>query len=86
MQDKILNNKLLAKNENGELTEYEILAIITLDSGMYIAFTDGKLDSNEKISLRINSLFYNEDNSITLDTIDQEELVNVLEKLKERLK
>ena len=74
-----MNNTIVINNK-----EYEIIAYIPIDSGNFVVYTDGKQLENGQVALYVNriSLDYNE---ILFDDLDNDDVVKVINELKERL-
>lgn len=73
------DNKIIINDK-----EYEIIAYIQIESGNFIVYTDNKQLENNKVALYINRVS-KENEEIVLDEVDNEEVTQVIEKLKERL-
>lgn len=79
MDEEKKNNKIIINEK-----EYEIVSYISIDCGNFIVYTDGKELENERIALYINRVS-KENDEIVLDTIENEEVLEVIKSLKERL-
>ena len=78
------DRKIYITDENGEKKEYEVLSYITIEDGDFVVYTDNKQLNNGQILIYVNSII--EENGETIfDEVDDEELVKVIEELKERL-
>ena len=64
--------------------EYEIISYITIDSGNFIAYTDGKQLENGQVALYVNRVSQ-EKEEVIFDEVDDEEVMQVINALKERL-
>lgn len=64
--------------------DYEIIAYINLDIGNYIIYTNGKTFDNGQIALYVNRICL-DNNEVVLDSVENEELLKVMEVLRERL-
>lgn len=65
--------------------EYEIVSYIKNENGNYLVYTDGKVLENNNIALYVNLVII-ENGEITLESIEDDEVLSVIESLKERLK
>lgn len=75
----VTENKILI---NGK--EFEVISYMTLDSGNFIVYTDGKQLDDGRISLYVNRVSEVEDETV-LEDVNNEELTLVIEKMKERV-
>ncbi|MBE6149809.1 MAG: hypothetical protein E7170_03710 [Firmicutes bacterium] len=75
----VTENKILI---NGK--EFEVISYMTLDSGNFIVYTDGKQLDDGRISLYVNRVSEVEDETV-LEEVNNEELTLVIEKMKERV-
>lgn len=75
-----MNNNKIVINEK----EYEIISYLTLDIGNFIVYTDGKELNNGRIALYVNRVS-KENDEIIFDEIDNDEMMKVINILKERL-
>ena len=74
-----MNNKIIINDK-----EYEVVAYVTIDIGNFIVYTDGKTFSNGQVVLYVNRLSsYN--GEVVFDEVENDELVQVINSLKERL-
>ena len=73
------DNKIIINDK-----EYEIISYVTIDSGNFIVYTDGKQFENGQIALYVNCVSMRDD-EVFFDDVDDEELVQVINFLKERL-
>lgn len=64
--------------------EYEIISYVTLDSGNFIVYTDGKELENGQVVLYVNRVSQ-ENDEIFFDEVDDEEVMQVINELKGRL-
>lgn len=64
--------------------EYEVVAYVTIDIGNFIVYTDGKTFSNGQVVLYVNRLS-SYDGEVVFDEVENDELVQVINSLKERL-
>lgn len=78
-QDERKDNKIIVNEK-----EYEIISYVNIDSGNFIVYTDEKLLENGQIALYVNRVS-KESEEIIFDEVDNEELMQVIEVLKERL-
>ena len=78
MEQERKDNKII--NEK----EYEIISYISIDSGNFIVYTDSKQLENGQIALYVNRVSQ-ENKEIILDEIEDEEVMQVINALKERL-
>ena len=79
------DRKIYITDENGEKKEYEVLSYITIEDGDFVVYTDNKQLNNGQILIYVNSII--EENGETIfDEVDDEELVKVIEEIKERIK
>lgn len=74
-----MNNKIMINDK-----EYEVVAYVTIDIGNFIVFTDGKTFSNGQVVLYVNRLS-SYDGEVVFDEVENDELVQVINSLKERL-
>lgn len=79
MEQERKDNKIIINEK-----EYEIISYISIDSGNFIVYTDGKQFSNGQIALYVNRVSQ-ENKEIILDEIEDEEVMQVINALKERL-
>lgn len=79
MEQERKNNKIIINEK-----EYEIISYISIDSGNFIVYTDGKQLENGQIALYVNRVSQ-ENKEIILDEIEDEEVMQVINVLKERL-
>ncbi len=80
MDNENMNNKIII---NG--IEYEIVAYLKNENGNYLVYTDGKILESNNVALYVN-LVVIENGEFKLESIDDTEVSNVIELLKERLK
>lgn len=73
------NNKLVI---NGN--EYEIIGYVPISSGNFIVYTDGKLQNNGQVNLYVNRILEEKD-EIVFSDVKNEEVVKVINVLKERI-
>lgn len=64
--------------------EYEIISYVKNDNGNYLVYTDGKVLENNNIALYVNSVVM-ENGEITLESVDDDEVLSVINSMKERL-
>lgn len=81
--DKI-NNKIFITDSDSTRKEYEIIACINNQNGNYLVYTDGKQLQNGDIAMYVNCLV-EENGVVELVEVTEEELMKVIENLKERL-
>ncbi len=74
-----MNNKIMINDK-----EYEVVAYVTIDIGNFIVYTDGKTFSNGQVVLYVNRLS-SYDGEVVFDEVENDELVQVINSLKERL-
>ena len=74
------NNKIIINEK-----EYEIISYVKNENGNYLIYTDGKVLENNNIALYIN-LVTMENGEITFESVDDNEVLSIIETLKERLK
>lgn len=79
MEQERKDNKIIINEK-----EYEIISYISIDSGNFIVYTDGKQLENGQIALCVNRVSQ-ENKEIILDEIEDEEVMQVINALKERL-
>ena len=79
MESERRDNKIIIKDK-----EYEIISYVTIDSGNFIVYTDGKQYENGQVVLYINRVS-TENDEIFFDEVDDNELMQVINFLKERL-
>lgn len=79
MEQERKDNKIIINEK-----EYEIISYISIDSGNFIVYTDGKQLENGQIALYVNRVSQ-ENKEIILDEIENEELMQIINALKERL-
>ena len=79
MESERKDNKIIINEK-----EYEIISYITIESGNYIVYTDGKQFENGQICLYVNRIS-KDNNEISLDEVDDDEIMQVIDSLKERL-
>ena len=79
MEQERKNNKIIINEK-----EYEIISYISIDSGNFIVYTDGKQLENGQIALYVNRVSQ-ENKEIILDEIEDKEVMQVINVLKERL-
>ena len=84
MKFEKIDNKIKITDKNGVEKEYEIVAYINNENGNYLVYTDGKALENENIALYVN-LLSEENGQITLEEVENDELMLVINSLKERL-
>lgn len=80
METERKDNKIIINEK-----EYEIISYIKNENGNYLVYTDGKVLENNNIALYVN-LVGMENDEIILESVDEEEVLSVIEILKERLK
>lgn len=73
------DNKILI---NGK--EYEIISYISVASGNFIVYTDGKMLGDDNVALYINRIS-DENNEIIFDEVDNDEVMQVISEIRERL-
>ena len=64
--------------------EYEIISYVSIDSGNFITYTDGKQLENGQIALYVNRVSQ-ENEEIIFEEVEKEEVIQVINALKERL-
>ena len=64
--------------------EYEIVAYITIDSGNFIVYTDGRQLNDGQIALYVNRVSM-ENDEMLFDEVDDSEVTDVINALRERL-
>lgn len=79
MEQERKDNKIIINEK-----EYEIISYISIDSGNFIVYTDRKQLENGQIALYVNRVSQ-ENKEIILDEIEDEEVMQVINALKERL-
>lgn len=79
MEEERKDNKIIINEK-----EYEIISYISIDSGNFIVYTDGKQLENGQISLYINRVSQ-ENEEVIFDEVEDEEVMQVINALKERL-
>ncbi len=79
MEEERKDNKIII---NGK--EYEIISYIAIDSGNFIVYTDGKQLENGKIVLYVNRVSQ-ENEEIVFDEVEDTEVMQVIDALRERL-
>ena len=79
MEQERKDNKIIINEK-----EYEIISYISIDSGNFIVYTDGKQLENGQIALYVNRVSQ-ENKEIILDEIEDEEVMQVINALNERL-
>ena len=79
MEQERKDNKIIINEK-----EYEIISYISIDSCNFIVYTDGKQLENGQIALYVNRVSQ-ENKEIILDEIEDEEIMQVINVLKERL-
>ncbi len=79
MEQEKKDNKIIINEK-----EYEIISYISIDSGNFIVYTDSKQLENGQIALYVNRVSQ-ENKEIILDEIEDEEVMQVINALKERL-
>ncbi len=79
MESERKDNKIIINEK-----EYEIISYITIESGNFIVYTDGKQFENGQIALYVNRVS-KDNNEILFDEVDDEEIMGVVDSLKERL-
>lgn len=79
MESERKDNKIIINEK-----EYEIISYITIESGNFIVYTDGKQFENGQIALYVNRVS-KDNNEILFDEVDDEEIMGVIDSLKERL-
>ena len=77
-------NMKIVKPYSVEVSEYEIISYISIDSGNFIVYTDGKQLENGQIALYVNRVS-KEKEEVFFDEIEDEEVMQVINALKERL-
>lgn len=73
------DNKIIVKGK-----EYEVVSFINIVSGRFVVYTDGKMSDNNHVILYISHIS-EENNKIIFDEVSDEELKQVIKKIKERL-
>lgn len=79
MEEERKDNKIIINEK-----EYEIISYISIDSGNFIVYTDGKLLENGQVALYINRVSQ-EKEEVIFEEVDNEEVMQVINALKERL-
>ena len=79
MEDNRKDNKIIVNEK-----EYEIIAYITIDSGNFIVYTDGKQFNDGQIALYVNRVS-TENGEMLFDEVDNSEVMDVINALRERL-
>ena len=79
MEQERKDNKIIISEK-----EYEIISYIPIDSGNFIVYTDGKQLENGQIALYVNRVS-KEKEEVFFDEIEDEEVMQVINALKERL-
>ena len=79
MESERKENKIIINEK-----EYEIISYITIETGNFIVYTDGKQFENGQIALYVNRLS-NDSDEIVFEEVDDDELMQVINSLKERL-
>ena len=79
MEQERQDNKIIINEK-----EYEIISYVKNDNGNYLVYTDGKVLENNNIALYINSVVM-ENGEITLESVDDDEILSVINSMKERL-
>ena len=79
MKDERKDNKVIL---NGN--EYEIISYVNIDSGNFIVYTDGKQLENGQTILYVNRVSQERD-EIFFDVVEDNEVLQVINVLKERL-
>jgi len=79
MEEERKDNKIIISGK-----EYEIISYITIDSGNFIVYTDGKQLENGQIILYVNRVSQ-ENEEIIFDEVDDKEVMQVIDVLRERL-
>ena len=79
MEEERKDNKIIINEK-----EYEIISYISIDSGNFIAYTDGKHLENGQIALYVNRVSQ-ENEEVIFDEVEDEEVMQVINALKERL-
>lgn len=77
----------MEENENKIIiggVEYEIISYVTIESGNYIVYTDGKKFDNGQIALYVNRVI-SENGEVVFDEVDDTEVMQVVDVIKERL-
>ncbi len=79
MEQERKDNKIIINEK-----EYEIISYVKNDNGNYLVYTDGKVLENNNIALYVNSVVM-ENGEITLESVDDDEVLSVINSMKERL-
>lgn len=79
MKPERKDNKIIINEK-----EYEIISYVKNDNGNYLVYTDGKVLENNNIALYVNSVVM-ENGEITLESVDDDEVLSVINSMKERL-
>lgn len=79
MESEKRDNKIIINEK-----EYEIISYVKNDNGNYLVYTDGKVLENNNIALYVNSVVM-ENDEITLESVDDDEVLSVINSMKERL-
>ena len=74
-----MNNTIAVNNK-----EYEIIAYISIESGNFVVYTDGKQLENGQVALYVNRISM-DNNEILFDDLDNNDVIKVINELKERL-
>lgn len=79
MENDRKDNKIVINEK-----EYEIVAYITIDSGNFIVYTDGRQLNDGQIALYVNRVSM-ENDEMLFDEVDDSEVTDVINALRERL-
>lgn len=79
------DKKIKIVDENGDEKEYEVIAYINTEDGDFIAYTDNKQLDNGLILIYVNSMVETEDGTIIFDEVDDDEVSDIVSKIRERL-
>ena len=63
----------------------EVIAYINTEDGDFIAYTDNKQLDNGLILIYVNSMVETEDGTIIFDEVDDDEVSDIVSKIRERL-
>lgn len=79
------DKKIKIADENGDEKEYEVIAYVNTEDGDFIAYTDNKQLDNGLILIYVNSIVETEDGTIIFDEVDDDEVSDIVSKIRERL-
>lgn len=77
--------KIKIEDENGVEKEYEVIAYVSTEDGDFLAYTDNTELENGQILIYVNSIIQEEDGSITLDEVEEDEVLKIANEIRGRM-